>query len=224
MWVEHHYEGYTEQLGEHLRDMSFDGSRFLQMSGTDDVELHGRGIGFGVRTMLRVVGARAERLLLPDRSTFQATRNQDVHHPNERLGGPDVFDVSVGYANCQRRELLRRIQELQESSDQPLRILDVGGSYNSWTMNITTAFVDMVPPFEEKDHSFKPMDSNATRMYIGNINYPMVWEQVLADVKRDGKYDVAICSHTLEDVALPGLAALYLPQAAHSHTVHTSCH
>jgi len=65
------------------------------------------------------------------------------------------------------------------------RVLDVGAMVNPMFPNTDT------------------VDINQPATFQGNINYPDVWAKVKTNVRKNGKYDYAICSHTLEDIANP---------------------
>lgn len=65
------------------------------------------------------------------------------------------------------------------------RVLDVGAMVNPLFSNTDT------------------VDINQPCTYQGNINFPDVWNEIKKDVKRNGKYDYSICSHTLEDISNP---------------------
>jgi SAM-dependent methyltransferase len=65
------------------------------------------------------------------------------------------------------------------------KILDIGAMVNPMFANVDT------------------VDINQPCTFQGNINNPDVWSKVLAHVKKNGKYDFAICTHTLEDISNP---------------------
>ena len=50
--------------------------------------------------------------------------------------------------------------------------------------------------------------------FIGNISTYDVWEQVLNYVNDNGKFDFAICTHTLEDISSPQMVCNLLPRIA----------
>jgi len=84
------------------------------------------------------------------------------------------------------------------------RILDVGGQPGrSWASGFASAFVDL-----------NGAAGPGQTLFRGNISLPHVWEEVKAHVAHHGKFDFAICTHVLEDVACPELVCEMLGQVA----------
>lgn len=71
------------------------------------------------------------------------------------------------------------------------RIVDVGGS---------TSFAD---GYLDTIIDFNPPKAKCKNFFEGNINNPDVWGRVITHVKKNGKFDYAICTHTLEDISNP---------------------
>ena len=46
-------------------------------------------------------------------------------------------------------------------------------------------------------------DLNSKIAFYGDICEPEVWEEILLDVEKNGKFDFSICTHVLEDVTNP---------------------
>lgn len=67
--------------------------------------------------------------------------------------------------------------------------IDIGGAYRSFFS------ADAVLDFNEPTYKAK--------WYKGNMNLPEAWREVTEHVKKNGKYDCAICTHTLEDISNP---------------------
>lgn len=76
-----------------------------------------------------------------------------------------------------------------------LKVVDIGGA-NSFNSYNNDAVIDIREPLIRSPHQF-----------IGNIDEPEIWETVLNHVKMHGKWDYAICTHTLEDINNPVFVA-----------------
>lgn len=85
--------------------------------------------------------------------------------------------------NADRSEVLEKIKSL--------KVVDVGGS-TSFADGYLTAIIDFNLPKAKSEVFFR-----------GNINNPDVWAEVHKWVKKNGKFDFAICTHTLEDISNP---------------------
>jgi hypothetical protein len=83
-----------------------------------------------------------------------------------------------------------------------LKIIDVGGA-NSFADGYLDAIVDMRIP-----------QATAKNVFTGNMDYPDLWEKVLAHVKIHGKWDYCICTHTLEDINNPVYVSSILEKIA----------
>ena len=90
-----------------------------------------------------------------------------------------------------------------------LRVIDIGGGkekHLSDKFEKIEAVADILP---------KPDGLHENLVWFsGDINMPEVWEEILEYVERNGKFDFAICTHTLEDLRNPLLTALRLPRVA----------
>jgi hypothetical protein len=84
------------------------------------------------------------------------------------------------------------------------RVIDVGGSANSWALEYCTHFFDIV----ESKH----LDNKI--QFIGNMTLVDDWNIILEDVAKNGKFDFAICTHTLEDVCNPNLVCNMISKIA----------
>lgn len=82
------------------------------------------------------------------------------------------------------------------------RVIDVGGA-TSFAIGHLDAVFDINPP----------MDTNA-KWFEGNFNLFASWHPLLEHVKIHGKWDFAICTHTLEDISNPQFVCLMLALVA----------
>jgi hypothetical protein len=85
-----------------------------------------------------------------------------------------------------------------------MKIIDIGGA-NSFAHGHLDAIIDIRQPQAAANHVF-----------IGDIDTPELWEKVHDHVKQNGKWDYAICTHTLEDINNPVYAARNISQIANA--------
>ena len=103
--------------------------------------------------------------------------------------------------NRDREDALNYLQNLKNNSTSKLRVLDVGGWHNQWASNFVTDVIDI-------------QEVKGPKFYLGNINMPYVWQEIVEEVELNGLFDFCICTHTLEDIANPRLAIEIMPQIA----------
>lgn len=85
-----------------------------------------------------------------------------------------------------------------------LKIIDIGGA-TSFADGFLDAIVDIQQPAARATHNF-----------IGDLNDPQTWEPVLKRVATHGKWDYAICTHTLEDIINPLFVARQIEKIANA--------
>lgn len=83
-----------------------------------------------------------------------------------------------------------------------LKVVDIGGA-NSFNAYNNNAVIDIREPLIKTPYSF-----------IGNIDEPVIWEDVMSHVRKHGKWDYAICTHTLEDIHNPIYVAKQIEKIA----------
>jgi hypothetical protein len=83
-----------------------------------------------------------------------------------------------------------------------LKNIDIGGA-TSIVDGYLTAIVDFNHP-----------KAKAKEFFQGNINNPLVWSKVGRYVKDYGKFDFAICTHTLEDICNPSFVCSQIESIA----------
>lgn len=81
------------------------------------------------------------------------------------------------------------------------RVIDLGGAAADWSAPYVSHCVDIKP-------------SPNMNTIIGDLCSYELWTRLLEEVKANGKFDFAICSHTLEDIANPKIVCEMLPQIA----------
>ena len=86
------------------------------------------------------------------------------------------------------------------SSKKFPRVIDVGASAYFWAPEYVTHCFDIIESTSTKDKT----------SFVGNINDFEAWQQILKDVEVNGKFNFAICTHTLEDICNPGLVCKML--------------
>lgn len=92
------------------------------------------------------------------------------------------------------------------------RVIDVGGGKEKHIedkFSRIAAVADILPP---------PHEGYGVTLdwFSGDLNLPEVWYEILQHVQLNGKFDFAICSHTLEDLRNPLLVARMLPKIANA--------
>lgn len=83
-----------------------------------------------------------------------------------------------------------------------LKIIDIGGA-TSFADGYLDAVVDAWEP-----------KAKCNKAFIGNLNDPEIWKWVHIHADRHGKWDYAICTHTLEDIINPIYVARQIEQIA----------
>ena len=121
-----------------------------------------------------------------------------------------IINASYNGIGGRVHEVLEIIRE-QKDKDPNYKVIDLGASANNWAWEALDATVDILPQesLDNKKH------------FQGNLNHLEVWSDLLDYVSVNGKFDFAICTHTLEDISNPGLVAKQLPRIAKSGFVST---
>jgi hypothetical protein len=102
-----------------------------------------------------------------------------------------MLNVTYGSQLKGREQILSFVLN-QKSVNPNYRVIDVGGSAFSWTGEIADVIVDI--------NSSRPQD------FKFNISNDWEWKDLLEYVEQHGKFDYAICTHTLEDIIHPTTA------------------
>jgi 2-polyprenyl-3-methyl-5-hydroxy-6-metoxy-1,4-benzoquinol methylase len=81
------------------------------------------------------------------------------------------------------------------------KVIDVGGAMHHWLDPKPYACVDI-------------QESDCEVNFQGDINMPLVWDEVSDYVDAYGKFDFAVCTHVLEDIRNPPIVLEMLPLIA----------
>jgi len=84
------------------------------------------------------------------------------------------------------------------------KCIDIGGA-NSFAHGFLDAVVDIREP-----------QASATYKFVGNIDEPEIWDRINRHVAKHGKWDYAICTHTLEDIHNPVYVARMIERIANA--------
>ena len=108
--------------------------------------------------------------------------------------------IEYGDMESSRKEILQ-FCHARKIENPNYEIVDVGGFADSWSSEVT----DLVIDFRGDDtHNSLKADICSYRD----------WEKIFSYVHKNGKFDYAICTHTLEDLAYPFLSLECLPKIA----------
>lgn len=117
-----------------------------------------------------------------------------------------MLRIELGNQLEGRDQIIAHCQSLGSGA----RIIDLGGvAGGSWTSSVRTHCADINAP--EGDSKYFRMD----------ICRRDSWDQLLEVVARDGLWDFAICTHTLEDLYNPIVALELLPRIARAGVIAT---
>lgn len=83
-----------------------------------------------------------------------------------------------------------------------LKLIDIGGS-TSFADGYLDAIADAQQPAAKAKYNF-----------VGNLNDHKLWLSIHAHVEQFGKWDYAICTHTLEDIINPSFVCEQIEQIA----------
>ena len=103
------------------------------------------------------------------------------------------------------REHVKDYVVKKKKENPSFKVIDIGGSvnYTHWSYDLTDYIIDM-----------NDFESSRIKVFKVNLNYENDWKIVEEYVAENGKFDFCICSHTLEDLALPALTLKMMPKIA----------
>jgi hypothetical protein len=113
-----------------------------------------------------------------------------------------MLNISYGQIQDSRNWIISNVTQWKIMNPK-LKVIDIGGNAIGWTKDIVDMVVDINSPENE----------NSNKIGICNL---LEWNKLLEHVLKQGKYDYAICTHTLEDIYNPIVAIELLPKIAHA--------
>jgi hypothetical protein len=111
---------------------------------------------------------------------------------------------NVKYGNGDRSEILNYLKSIKENNKN-FKIIDIGGTYDGWSWPVLDAIVDI-----------NKCQDNRVKQFQFNICDHDSWSDLIDYVKQNGKFDFAICTHTLEDLSNPLLVCQQISKIAKS--------
>lgn len=111
-----------------------------------------------------------------------------------------MLKISYLKTGVSRKRVLSEVTAIKKENPA-YRVIDIGGDAIGWSAPIVDMVVDINSEPSDKTMKF-------------DICKVSEWDRLLERVARDGLYDYAICTHTLEDVYNPFTALELLPKIA----------
>jgi len=119
------------------------------------------------------------------------------------------MEISYGTID-HSKQYIRGLITSARSINPDYRVIDIGGvAGQRWSNDLCDLVVDINAP------------TNDPKALAVDICNPRDWLKLFDLVKRDGLFDYAICTHTLEDVYDPILALEFLPKIARAGIITT---
>ena len=119
--------------------------------------------------------------------------------------------LKISYQNTmQSRIYIINYVEQQKLINTNYRVVDLGGQAYSWTDNIRDLLID----------KFADNSDNSLNM---NMCIESDWNKLFDIVNKQGMFDYAICTHTLEDLYNPFTALNFLPKVAKAGVISMPC-
>jgi len=108
------------------------------------------------------------------------------------------MNISYGYTNSGLEAACNWLRQQRQS--RKFSVIDVGGYARGKSAEVSDVMVDIM---STRPNDFKFNLSNASE-----------WAELLSYVDLHGKFDFAICTHTIEDISNPALLLEMLPRIA----------
>jgi hypothetical protein len=84
------------------------------------------------------------------------------------------------------------------------KVIDIGASMGGWSAPYVSHYVDI--------NSWG--NSDGKHAFIGTLTDYELWSSILDYVRKNGKFDFCICTHTLEDISNPQMVCSMMPKIA----------
>ena len=105
-----------------------------------------------------------------------------------------------------------------KSQSKPFRVLDIGCGADMWYYEVIELAVD----YCEENQVRRVVNGTPTTVDLSNIKFigkcdltrESGWQKIIDYTNQYGLFDFVICSHFLEDVAMPELVLEYMPKVA----------
>eukprot|EP00520_Triparma_pacifica_P009749 CAMPEP_0118653040 /NCGR_PEP_ID=MMETSP0785-20121206/11629_1 /TAXON_ID=91992 /ORGANISM="Bolidomonas pacifica, Strain CCMP 1866" /LENGTH=438 /DNA_ID=CAMNT_0006545577 /DNA_START=117 /DNA_END=1430 /DNA_ORIENTATION=- len=159
-------------------------------------------------------GCPASNDLCTERMEFLASRhirlatfwNETMANYGGGDGNKKGFGIAIGETGLYRRRISEYVAQ-KRILNPNYKVLDVGGlGGQGWSWTLIDAVLDFKPPPDDLPKS--------VQSFTGDITRASGWRTVLDHVAIHGKFDLVICTHTLEDLLDPQLVLEHLPMVA----------
>ena len=102
---------------------------------------------------------------------------------------------SIMLSNFERSHVINYIKE-KKKKNPSFKVIDIGGSadYTNWSCSVIDYIADMNEP---------TLNNSKIKYFKLNVNFENDFKELLNYVNKNGKFDFCICSHIIEDIALP---------------------
>jgi len=97
----------------------------------------------------------------------------------------------------------------EKKSQSKFTVIDIGASANSWTKDIADVTVDIKPNSQSKNH------------YTFDVQRESNWNSLMEYVEVNGKFDLSISTHTIEDLHYPQMVLDMLPKISKAGIIST---
>ena len=119
----------------------------------------------------------------------------------------------------------QHILSFLKNQPKDFKVLDIGCGADIWSFEVVDLAVDIYEEHQVRrvvEGKPQPVDlSNITFFGKVDLTRESGWQKIIDYTKQHGMFDFVICSHFLEDVALPELVLEFMPKVAKSGFIAT---